>query len=97
MDFFVIICQDKADCQDLRLSVRAQHLSYLAELGEKVKLAGPFVDEQGRANGSMIMLRVNSLAEAQQIAEADPYAQAALFSSVTIRPWRWVVNAPEVL
>ena len=31
---------------------------------------------------------------ARAIADADPYAKAGLFSSVRVRAWKWVVNAP---
>jgi uncharacterized protein YciI len=35
------------------------------------------------------------MAAARAFAEADPYAQAGLFSSVDIRPWKWTLGAPK--
>jgi uncharacterized protein YciI len=55
-------------------------------------MAGPFLDADGQMTGSLIVLMVNSLAEAQAWAEADPYAKAGLFQSVTIREWKKVVG-----
>lgn len=94
---FAIICNDKADHLQLRLDTRAEHLEYLKNLSDKLVFAGPFLDDAGKPNGSLVVVNVADMAEAENIAAADPYAAAGLFSGVTIRPWNWVMNKPEHL
>lgn len=92
---FAIECTDKAQSLQLRLDNRAAHLEYLSGLGDRLLFAGPFLDAEGNSNGSLLMVRAQTAQEAQQIADADPYAKAGLFQSSTIRAWKWTVNAPE--
>ena len=42
--------------------------------------------------GSLIVLEVPDIAAARAWAEADPYAKAGLFDSVSIREWRKVIG-----
>lgn len=88
---FVVISQDKPDAEHLRLDNRAAHLAYIEETGV-VELAGPFLDDDGQMCGSMLVLRVPNLQEARDWAASDPYAQAGLFQSVTVQPWKKVVG-----
>ena len=94
MSLFVIESIDKPESFDLRQSVRPTHLAYLDALGDAVVLAGPFQDEQGRSVGSMVVVAAKTLADAEALAARDPYAEAGLFETVTVRRWRWVVKAP---
>ena len=92
---FALICTDKPDSLDLRLSVRPDHLSYLDSLGVALKAAGPFTDEEGKPNGSLVIIEAADRAAAKAMAENDPYARAGLFASVDIRPWKWLIRNPE--
>jgi uncharacterized protein YciI len=42
--------------------------------------------------GSLVVLTVETLAQAQAWADADPYAKAGLFESVTISEWKKVIG-----
>jgi hypothetical protein len=42
--------------------------------------------------GSLVVLSVDDLAQAQAWAAADPYALAGLFASVTITEWKKVIG-----
>ena len=42
--------------------------------------------------GSLVVLNVETLAEAQAWADADPYGKAGLFSSVVISEWKKVIG-----
>lgn len=85
-----IICQDKPGQLQLRLATREAHLAYGAST-KCVVVAGPLLDEQGRMNGSLIILEVGSLEAAQSWAVEDPYSKAGLFESVQIQEWKQVV------
>jgi uncharacterized protein len=86
-----LICIDKPGALQTRLDSRAAHLAYIAATGV-VELAGPFVNLEGQMTGSLIILNVETLADAQNWAKLDPYAQAGLFQSVTITEWKKVIG-----
>jgi uncharacterized protein YciI len=89
--FYMFHCTDKAGSADIRLSNRPAHLAHLESLGERLIAAGPLLTEDGQGMiGSLVVVDCADAAEAQAVADADPYAQAGLFESVVIRPWRRV-------
>lgn len=88
---FALICQDKLGALQTRLDNRAAHLAHITESGV-VEMAGPFLTPEGQMSGSLVILEVASLADAQAWAEADPYAKAGLFQSVTITEWKKVIG-----
>jgi len=93
--YFAVQCLDKPDSLALRLGTRNVHLDYIASLGTKVALAGPYLDDAGNPCGSLLIFAADDIAQAEAMAANDPYALAGLFQSVTIRPWRWVINPPK--
>lgn len=86
-----LICRDKPGALQTRIDNRAAHLAHIEASGI-VELAGPFLDEAGRMTGSLIVLSVESMAQARDWAAADPYAIAGLFDSVQITEWKKVVG-----
>ena len=86
-----LICIDKAGALQIRLDTRAAHLAHIAATGV-VEMAGPFLNPEGQMTGSLIILTVDSLAEAQDWAMLDPYSVAGLFETVTITEWKKVVG-----
>lgn len=93
--FIAVTCIDKPDQLETRLANRDAHLSYVADTG-KVKIAGPLLSDDGETMcGSLIILDVDDIAAAKDWCENDPYAKAGLFDRVEIRPWKWVVGAPD--
>ncbi|TGD43278.1 YciI family protein [Pseudotabrizicola sediminis] len=86
-----LICIDKPDHLQTRLDNRAAHLDHIASSGI-VEMAGPFLDADGGMTGSLVILTVDTMDQAHSWAEADPYAKAGLFQSVTIREWKKVVG-----
>jgi uncharacterized protein YciI len=93
---FALICNDKPDRLQLRLDTRNDHVAFLNELNAKgaLKFAGPFLDADGKPNGSLVVIEATGMTAAKAIAAADPYAKAGLFASVDIRAWNWVFNNP---
>lgn len=92
---FALICTDKPNSVDLRMSVRPDHLKYLESLGGALKAAGPFTNDEGSPTGSLVIIEAADRAAAQAMAENDPYAKAGLFAAVEIRPWKWLIKNPE--
>ena len=86
-----LIAIDKPNALQIRLDNRDAHLAYVAQSG-CVELAGPFLSEGGQMCGSMLILTLNTMSDAEQWAENDPYAQAGLFESITLREWKKVIG-----
>ena len=93
---FALICNDKPGALPIRKEHRPEHLAYLKSLGETLKFAGPFIDEDGETmTGSLVVIEAPSLEAAREIAAGDPFAKAGVFASVEIRPWKWTVGNPD--
>ena len=97
MALFAFVCADTPGHLHVRMETRPAHLDHLNALNEKgvLKMAGPFLDSEGKPNGSLVMVECETIEEARAIAEADPYTKAGLFQSVEVKPYNWVFNKPE--
>ncbi len=92
MPLFTVTCRDKPESFDLRARTRDAHLAWIAEQGAAVRLGGPWLDEEARSVGSLLIVEAGDLAAAQALAAGDPYAHAGLFASVAVEPWRLVIG-----
>ncbi len=91
---YVIKCVDKADHLQVRLDNRPAHVDYLKSYGDKLFAAGPTLSEgDDNMDGSVVILDLKDMAEAQDFCDNDPYAKAGLFESVTISKWKKVLPA----
>lgn len=86
-----LICIDKPDSLHIRTANRPAHVEHLKNSGV-VELAGPFLDADGAMCGSLVVVEVETMQQAQDWAAADPYAQAGLFASVELREWKKVIG-----
>lgn len=86
-----IIARDKPNSLELRQATREAHLAYAGQTG-RVKIGGPFLDEDGGMIGSLIVLDVPDMDAAKEWAANDPYAKAGLFETVTIDYWKQTVG-----
>lgn len=87
MPLFVISFLDNPGAGPARAAAREAHLAYMGASGV-VKLAGPYLDDQGAMIGSLIIVEVENLAAARALNDNDPYKLAGVFSEATIRPWK---------
>lgn len=86
-----LIAHDKKDAQNIRAENRPAHLDYL-NASDSVFQAGPLLTPEGGMAGSLIILDVATLQDAQAWAEADPYAKAGLFETVELTEWKKVIG-----
>ena len=86
---FVILGFDGPEGQAKRKIHRAAHLANLEPLDRqgRVLLAGPFTD----LAGSLIIIEADSLDEARQIAQEDPYTVHGIFEHVEVHPFKQVL------
>jgi len=89
--FYAIRCASRLASLETRKANRDAHLAYIAETGV-VAQAGPLLNDQGDMAGSLVILTVADMEAARAWAAADPYAQAGLFASVDIHPWKRVIG-----
>ena len=93
---FAMICKDKPGALQVRLDTRPDHVAFLEALIAEGRLAfaGPFLDADGKPNGTLAVVEAPDMAAAKALAATDPYARAGLFDSVEIRAWNWVFKKP---
>lgn len=95
---YAIIATDIENSLEKRLAARPAHLERLNALLDEGRLilAGPHptidTEDPGEAgfSGSLIVAEFNSLEEAQAWAADDPYQQAGVYASVTVKPFKKV-------
>jgi uncharacterized protein YciI len=87
--YFVIRNIDKPNSGALRAANRAAHLAYLDSIAPVLKLAGPFLADDGETMiGSLWIVEAPDKMAALRLATGDPYAKAGLFESQTATPFR---------
>jgi uncharacterized protein YciI len=99
--WYVIYSKDQENILPLRLQARPAHVARLQELLSqgRLLLAGPrpAIDaaDPGPAGfqGSLVVARFDSLAEAQAWADADPYVAAGVYQQVEVSPFNRVLPA----
>jgi len=89
---YALIAHDKPGHLLQRQEVRPEHLKHLESLGDRLVLAGPFLDDQGDMTGSIVVIEAESYDAAKADFDRDPFALAGLFDSVTIKRWHLGIN-----
>lgn len=89
---YFIHAEDKEGALDVRKANREAHLAYIKEnYNDKMIAAGPVLADDGETMiGSVILIDLDDRAAVDAFCAGDPYAQAGLFSRVTIQPFKHV-------
>ena len=96
---YTIVGEDAAGSLEKRLQARPEHLARLQALKDqgRLLLAGPNpaidCDDPGPQgfSGSLIVAEFDSLDDARQWADQDPYLKAGVYQSVTVKPFKKVL------
>jgi uncharacterized protein YciI len=96
---FAINSQDVPNSLPLRKTARPAHLARLEQLQTegRLVLAGPYPaiasNDPGEAGftGSLIVAEFDTLADAQSWADLDPYIEAGVYASVSVKPFKQVM------
>jgi uncharacterized protein YciI len=86
-----LIARDKSGALPVRMENRAAHLQYIEDTGCVVQ-AGPLLDDHGDMIGSLIILDVAEMNDANEWAANDPYKKAGLFDDVELIAWKKVIG-----
>lgn len=95
---YSIVAQDVVESLSARQQARPAHLARLEQLQSNgsLVLAGPnpAIDSADPGtngfSGSIIVAEFDSLEAAQAWADADPYVEAGVYQSVTVKPFKQV-------
>jgi uncharacterized protein YciI len=96
---YAIVSEDVSDSAPLRSQARPRHLARLEKLRDEGKLiiAGPCpaIDSPDPGpngfTGSIVIAEFDSLEDASNWADADPYVEAGVYSSVAVKPFKMVL------
>ena len=97
--WYAIISEDITNSLEKRKQARPAHLERLHQLREdgRLLIAGPHPaidsEDPGEAgfSGTLVVAEFDSLAAAQQWADADPYLAAGVYKQVTVKPFKKVL------
>ena len=89
---FALVAHDRPNSVARRQELRPTHLKYLDSLGDKLLLAGPFLNDNGEGVGTIAIIEAGSLDEARAMFGRDPFVTQGLFDSITIKPWKLNIN-----
>ncbi|MHA7853045.1 YciI family protein [Marinobacter shengliensis] len=97
--YYAIISEDVPNSLALRMTARPAHVARLEALKAEGRLlvAGPHpaIDspDPGEAgfSGSLVIAEFESLEQAQAWADAEPYIEAGVYQSVTVKPYKVVL------
>ena len=86
---YIIYQIDGPDSPAIRARVRDDHFAYLDAHEDILVLGGAMLAEDGKTRtGSVLIINVPSLAEAERFSENEPFRKAGLFSRVEISRMR---------
>ena len=95
---YAIISQDVENSLERRKQSRPAHLARLEKLQKegRLLLAGPHpaidTNDPGEAgfSGSLVVAEFESLTDAQQWADSDPYMLAGVYEMVMVKPFKQI-------
>jgi len=96
---YAFISQDKPGTLDKRLAARPAHVERLQALKNEGRLilAGPHPaidsEDPGEAGftGSLVVAEFDSIEDARQWADTDPYVSAGVYENVVVKPFKKVL------
>ena len=90
---YVAILKSKENTLELRAANKPQHDDYWASRMSALRFAGPMLSDDGATRlGQIIVLAVDSRADAEDIVLNDPFYKIGLFSSYDIRRFNLSVD-----
>jgi uncharacterized protein YciI len=84
MALFAVTCLDKPGALELRVQNRPAHLEYLNSQEPILRLAGPFLDGEGKGCGSLFVVELEDEAAARAFSDGDPFTKLGLFAEVRV-------------
>jgi uncharacterized protein YciI len=89
---YALVAHDKPNGLAHRQAVRPAHLKHLDTLGDRLILAGPFLDENGDMTGSIVVIEAESLDAAKADFARDPFVMEGVFADYSVSRWHLGIN-----
>lgn len=93
MPHFAVIARDRPGAEAARMAARADHFAYIERILDRIAIAGPLKDEEGRFVGSILVYDVEDAAAARALVEADPYFAAGVWEPPEIHAFTAAAGA----
>jgi uncharacterized protein YciI len=90
---YLIYCVDRPQSEQLRASVRPDHLKYLSGFEDKIAIGGPILGEGQNPKGTVLIMNFDDQKSVDDFLKDEPYHRSGLFESMIVRPWRGVTGA----
>ena len=87
---YLILCRDKKNSIEKRLTQRPAHVEYLKKFEKKIICAGPILNKDNEPVGSVIILDFDKIEDAKIFVKNDPYNDVDLFSEVKLTKFKRV-------
>lgn len=85
---YAIVSVDKGDASEQRKAARPLHKEYVKGIADKIVDAGAVLRCDGEVASTVLIIEVESLEEAEQIAARDPYVESNIFASRIVGAFR---------
>lgn len=83
---YTFILLDKANAQDLRRRLKAEHRAYMTKVADRIAFAGRLVGDDGWTKvGSLIAVDFPSREAATEWLQDEPFTRAGLYASIQIQ------------
>ena len=83
---YAFILLDKANAQDLRRQLKAEHRAYITQVADRIAFAGRLVGDDGRTKvGSLIAIDFPGREAATEWLQNEPFTRGGLYASVQIQ------------
>ena len=93
--YIIVHSADKADSLHIRKANRDAHLAWLrSDESVSVKIAGPWLDDDGEMRGSLLIVEAQSVESVKNWLMRDPYVHAGLTKQTSVKAYNWVIGAP---
>ena len=87
MTLYAVMAWDAPGSAAPRADARDAHFAHIGVIVDKIAVAGPLKDEHGTNIGSLVVLKVNTRAEAEAVLRSDPYFAAGVWERWDIHPF----------
>jgi uncharacterized protein len=84
---FAIFTWDAPNSAEPRAAAQQAHMRHIDAVFEKIAIAGPIRDADGRSIGSLFVLKASTAEEAETILRADPYFKAGVWERWEVHPF----------
>ncbi len=84
---FMVLGEDSSDAPRLREELLQAHLDWVIGAMDRIRLAGPLKDEQGRPCASLYVLEAEDESAAREFLALDPYYSGGVWREVRFRPF----------